>query len=183
MAFQAWPRSFFNVLAGRQDPVISLRSDGNAMTHMDQCAQIMLPLQFINAAEAMIVNNRLLHLQRSGAKATSSFSRNSVSISPIVLLRVMPAFVSFTSRKLATTPANMFVHKKTTRFLEGCIIDRVFSGYRRKVKVRHHDRVACKYGALFSSAFVYHFQPRCRERWLNSRSGPLAQIEVAGLMH
>ncbi len=159
MVFQAWPRSFFNVFAGRQDHVISLRSNGNAMTHMDQCAQIMLPLQFINAAEAMIINNRLLHLhqQRFGAKATSSFSRNSVSISPIVFLRVMPAFVSFTSRKFAATTAIMFVHRKTSRFLEGCIIDRVFSGYRRKVKVRHHDRVACKYGALFSSAFVYHF--------------------------
>ena len=141
-------RSFFNVLAGRQVPVISLRSDGNAMTPMDQCTQIMLPLQFINAAEATIANNQMIYLQRFGAKATSPFSCISVSISPVVLLRVMPAFVSFTSRKLATTPANMFVNRKTSRFLEGCIIDRVFSGYRRKVKVRHHDRVAYEYGAL-----------------------------------
>jgi hypothetical protein len=140
-------------------PVVWLRPDGGVLTLVEQCAHIMLPLKFIEAATF-----RIAELQRHRNERASALTSMRTSVSPVVPLRVMVSCLLHTSRKLAG--GSQARVGTTTRLLEDCIIDRVMRGHCKRIQVRQRARffssrdtlpsccrphAACSYADMWSS--------------------------------
>jgi hypothetical protein len=121
--------SYLDAFTGKPTPVVRLRPDGSALTLDEQCAQIMLPLKFIEVAAF-----RIAELQQQRHERSSPLKTMRISLPSLVPLRVMSGCLRYTSRKLAGGRRARV--GKTTRLLEDCIIDRVMRGHCKKFQVR-----------------------------------------------
>ena len=114
---------------------LALVADGKLKSHDQLYAQILHPLELMQAA-AWFFQRQLPEMKRPRQDPRVPIGYMLTECSPCVPVRVMFGFVATSCRRLATAPAGMYVMYRTTgRCLAAWIMERVTRGRVRKVQV------------------------------------------------
>ncbi len=161
------PLSFPDRLTGRRVSLVIVFADGKLQTPAQLRAQIMRPLELMQAA-AWFFSRQSPCMKRHREEPPPPLGHMLTQFSPCVPVRVMCGCVATACRRLTTAPAGMYVIYRTTWRWAAWIIERVTRGRVRRVQVRLQRRVCCSVRcACRASACVRCvFDACCRKRWL-----------------
>jgi hypothetical protein len=116
---------------------LALGADGMPLSPVEQRAQIMRPLDLVNAVPWFFA----LYSPGTGSKRHRQepmppLGCMSAEYPPSVPVRIMFGFVAFVCPRLAAAPLNMRVPDRTTWRCAECVMDRVTRGHVRRLQVR-----------------------------------------------
>ena len=155
-------------LTGR---LVIVFADGELQTPAQLRAQIMRPLEFMQAA-AWFFARQSPGMKRHREEPPLPLGHILAQFSPCVPVRVMCGCVATACRRMTTAPAGMYVISKTTGRWARWIMERVTVGRVKKVQVRLQRRACCAMRCAYRASACVRCvcDTCCRKRWLVSRS-------------
>jgi hypothetical protein len=164
------PLAFTDRLTGRRVS-LALVADGKLQSRQQLCAQIMRPLELMQAA-AWFFARQSPSMKRHREEPPPPLAHMLTQFSPCVPVRVMCGCVATACLRLATAPAGVHVICRTTGRWAGWIMERVTRGRVKKVQVRLQRRACCavRCACRASACVRCVFDAFCRKRWLVLRS-------------
>ena len=160
------PLSFRDCLTGRRVS-LALVADGKLQSRQQLYAQIMRPLELMQAA-AWFFARQSPGMKRHREEPPPPLGHMLTQFSPCVPVRVMCGCVATACRRLTTAPANVHVMYRTTWRWAELVMDRVTRGRVKKVQVRLQRRACCavRCACRASACVSCEFDACCRKRWL-----------------
>jgi hypothetical protein len=136
------PLSFPDHFIGRRVSLALVAADGKLQTPAQLRAQIMRPLELMQAA-AWFFARQSLGMKRHRDEPPPPLGHMLTQFSPGVPARVMCGCVATACRRLATAPAGVYAIYRTTGRWAPWIMERLTRGRVRRVQVRLQRRACC----------------------------------------